>query len=62
MNNTGMKYITVYCKEDDTIIAQFEKKDDGQIIGIIKDNYGVIVDGDELLLVNSTEKENADNN
>ena len=58
MNNTGMKYITVYCKEDDTIIAQFEKKDDGKIIGITSVGYKVIVDGEELLSMNDKEKEN----
>lgn len=58
MNNIGMKYITVYRDDDDTIIAQFEKKDDGKIIGITSVGYKVIVDGEELLSMNDKEKEN----
>ena len=61
MNNIGMKYITVY-RDDDTIITQFEKRDDGKVIGITSVGYKVIVDGEELLSMNDKEKENEKSN
>lgn len=43
-----MKSVKVYLKDTDEVLASFEEQDDGQIIGITRDDIAVAVDGEIL--------------
>jgi hypothetical protein len=43
-----MKSVKVYIRDTDEVLASFEEQDDGQIIGITRDDIAVAVDGEIL--------------
>lgn len=43
-----MKYVTVYLKDSDEIIASFEENENGVIVGITREDVEVLVDGEVL--------------
>ena len=43
-----MKSVKVYLKDTDEVLASFEEQDDGQILGITRDDIAVAVDGEIL--------------
>ncbi|MDD5851848.1 MAG: hypothetical protein PUC87_06845 [Galactobacillus timonensis] len=43
-----MKSVQVYIRGTDEVLASFEEQDDGQIIGITRDDIAVAVDGEIL--------------
>ena len=50
-----MKSVKVYLKDTDEVLASFEEQDDGQIIGITRNDIAVAVDGEILSI--ATDKE-----
>ncbi|MDD7086650.1 MAG: hypothetical protein SPH34_01515 [Lachnospiraceae bacterium] len=47
-----MKSVQVYIRDTDEVLASFEEQDDGQIIGIMRDDVAVAVDGEILNIAN----------
>ena len=47
-----MKSVQVYIRDTDEVLASFEEQDGGQIIGIMRDDVAVAVDGKILNIAN----------